>query len=162
MGIASAIAIGAVSGLRSMTGPAVVAEAASRNMMRLNRTPLKWLSSDAAARTFALLAVGELIADKLPSTPDRTAKGPLIARAISGAVCGLAMASHGTGFLRRRGKDRLIYGALAGAAGALIASYAGVQYRRATSNHPVAAAMLEDLAAVSLGAATVCTLSDCA
>ena len=71
MSYAAAAAMGALSGLRSMLGPAIVSEAANRKIVRLRRTPLAWLASNRAARTCELLAVGELIADKLPFIPNR-------------------------------------------------------------------------------------------
>ena len=43
-----------------------------------------------SAKTMALMAAGEMIADKLPFIPSRTAMFPLVARVASGALSGTA------------------------------------------------------------------------
>src|SRR5947209_19891065 len=95
MNLAYAAGIGAVSGLRSMSGPAIVAEAASRNIVRLKKTPLAWLASDRAARISAVLAVGEMVADKLPIIPDRIKPPSLAWRAAAGAFSAYAICGKG-------------------------------------------------------------------
>jgi len=60
---------GVVAGLRSLTAPAIVAWAAHRNWLNLHNTPLSFIGSIAAVVIFTLLAVVELVADQLPSTP---------------------------------------------------------------------------------------------
>jgi uncharacterized membrane protein len=151
MNYARAVAIGAVSGLRSMTGPAVVAEAASRRILRLKGTPLAWLGSGTAARTSAVLALGELVADKLPFMPNRTDPPGLAARFLSGALCGIAVAG------RRNRRERIISALVAGAA-AVGAAYVGNQYRKRVKLPPLAAALIEDAVAVGSGAAVVSRL----
>ena len=136
--------IGAVSGLRSFTGPAIVAEAAHRHILKLDKTPLSWLGSDGAAKTAMALAVGELIADKLPFMPSRTDPPGLVARFIAGAVCGAAVAS------KRTRNDRIM-SALVGGTAAVAAAYAGHQYRKHVRLPAFAAALLEDVVAVSAG-----------
>jgi uncharacterized membrane protein len=143
-------AIGAVSGLRSMTGPAVVSEAAKRDILHLKGTPLGWLSSNVTARTSALLAAGELIADKLPFMPDRTRAPGLVTRFISGALCGIAVG--------RRERKQKIIGALIGGAAAVATAYAGYQYRKHVKLPPLVAALLEDVVAIGSGAAVISSL----
>lgn len=153
MSLASAAAIGAVSGLRSMTGPAVIAEAASRNRIRLKKSPFAWLSSDGAARTSALLAVGELIADKLPFVPNRTDPPSLVIRAVSGALCGAALNSHCGSY--RDNRKQVVLGALIGGVAAVAASYIGLKYRKAVNLPKLPAALLEDAVTIGLGAAII-------
>ncbi len=98
-------AIGLTCGLRSMTGPAVV----------------RWRASDPARLALAALAVGELIADKLPATPSRTIPPALAFRALSGAFSGRTVAAAAGG-------DRSA-GTFAGAIGAVAAAYAGMALR---------------------------------
>ena len=141
-------AIGAVCGLRTFTGPAIVARAANRNGLK---TPFAWLASDRAAGTATLLAAGELIADKLPFMPNRTAVSGLAARFISGAICGMAIAG------RRKPGEKIISGIVGGAA-AVAAAYAGYGYRKHVKLPPLAAALLEDAVAVGAGAAVVASL----
>src|SRR5713226_3993606 len=79
-----AFLIGVVAGLRSLTAPAAVAWAARRNWINLHNTPLSFMGSTAAVVIFTLLAVVELVADQLPSTPSRTKPPGLIARIVLG------------------------------------------------------------------------------
>ncbi len=131
-------AIGAVCGLRTFTGPAIVSRAANR----------KGLAPDLAVGAAVLLAAGELIADKLPFMPDRTEVPGLAARFIAGASFGVVIAG------RRKRSDRIISGIVAGAA-AMAAAYAGVQYRKHVKLPPLAAALLEDAVAIGVGKAAV-------
>ena len=73
-----ALGIGIVAGLRSLTAPAVVAWGAHLGWLNLHGSPLAFMGSTTAVAVFSLLAIGELIADKLPMTPKRTAPAPLI------------------------------------------------------------------------------------
>src|SRR5947207_12879563 len=86
-----AVGIGIVAGLRSLTAPAVVAWAAHLGWLNLHSSPLAFMASTAAVAVFSLLAIGELIADKLPNTPKRTALAPLLARVLTGALCGACL-----------------------------------------------------------------------
>jgi len=132
MNYACEAAMGAVCGLRTFTGPAIVAGPAHRNVL-------------------VLLAAGELIADKLPFMPNRTDPPSLAARFISGAICGMAVAGR-----RKRG-ERILSGIVGGTA-ALAAAYAGLQYRRHVKLRPLPAALLEDAIAVGAGTAVVASL----
>jgi uncharacterized membrane protein len=140
--------MGAVSGLRSFTGPAIVSEAAHRKVLKLDKTPLAWLSSGGASKTSIALAVAELIADKLPFAGDRTSAPSLAARFLTGALCGAAVAG------KKRRNDQII-GAVIGGSAALAAAYAGYQYRKHVKLPPIVAAVLEDTLAVSAGTAIV-------
>ena len=131
------VAMGAVCGLRTFTGPAIVAEGAGRNALML-------------------LAAGELIADKLPFMPNRTDAPGLAARFISGAFCGVAIT--GRRACPRSRSERILSGIVGGTA-ALAAAYAGYQYRKHVKLPPLAAALLEDAVAVGAGSAIVAGLS---
>jgi uncharacterized membrane protein len=151
MNYACEAAIGAVSGLRSFTGPAVVAGAAHRRILKLKGTPFAWLGSEGSAHTAALLAAGELIADKLPFMPNRTDPAGLAARFISGAICAMAIAG------KRKRNKRILSGIVGGTA-AVAAAYAGNRYRKHVKLPPIAAAVLEDVVAVGAGTALVSRL----
>jgi uncharacterized membrane protein len=64
-----AFLIGVVAGLRSMTAPAAVSWAAQLGWLRLENTGLAFLGYAATPYILSVLAVGELIIDKLPKTP---------------------------------------------------------------------------------------------
>src|SRR5580692_6368350 len=63
--------IGVVTGLRSLTGPAVTSWAAHLGWLSLIGTPMRFMASIVTVAIFTVLAVVELVADKLPSTPAR-------------------------------------------------------------------------------------------
>jgi uncharacterized membrane protein len=149
MNYACAAGIGAVSGFRSMAGPAILSQAANRKLLDLRGTPLAWCSADNAATTSALLAVGELIADKLPFMPDRIKPPSLFFRAVSGAVCGYAISG------RRSSKQERWMSAVVGASAALAASWAGFEYRKRVKLPPLLAAVIEDAFTLGAGASLI-------
>src|SRR2546430_7142020 len=112
-----AVGIGIVAGLRSLAAPAVVAWAAHLGWLNLHSSPLAFMASTAAVAVFSLLAIGELIADKLPNTSKRTAPAPLLARVLTGALCGACLCVA-------TGKS-LLAGAILGATGGVIGAFAG-------------------------------------
>ena len=99
-------------------------------------------------RALPLLALGELLVDKLPKTPSRTKLPLLAARAASGAISGAVTA-------KRYGTNRWL-GTVLGSAGAVGAAYLGAAYREGAARRripPLLAALVEDVAAIALGLA---------
>jgi uncharacterized membrane protein len=88
---AFAVGIGLVAGLRSLTAPAAVSWAAHFGWLNLHGSPLAFMGSTVAVAILSLLAIGELIADKLPKTPSRTSLVPLLARILMGGLCGASL-----------------------------------------------------------------------
>jgi uncharacterized membrane protein len=142
-----AFLIGVVAGLRSLTAPAVVAWGAHLGWLRLENTPLAFMGSIAAVIIFTLLAVGELVADQLPSTPARTAPPGLIARIVLGGLSGACVAAAGS--------LPPAVGACWGAAGGVAGAFGGYQARtrlvRALAVRDLAIALLEDAVAIGAG-----------
>jgi len=133
--------VGAVAGMRSMSAPAVVSQLARLGGSGLSDSKLAWLGSPKSIYTTGAMALGEIIADKLPFIPARTKAGPLVARAVSGGFSGAAIAAS-------KKRSRWL-GALCGAAGAIGATYAFYHLRRAATENlnvpnPVAA-VVEDV-----------------
>jgi len=121
MSTTRALGLGAISGLRSLSGPVFVGRAASRGVLNLDGTFLAFLSSPRLSKALLLMELGELAADKLPITPSRTALPPLLGRAASGGVVGAAVfVSEGR---------RTTTGAALGASAALAAGFAGERLR---------------------------------
>lgn len=143
-GFLLALGIGIVAGLRSLTAPAVIAWGAHLGWLHLQGSPLAFMGSTAAVAIFSLLAVGELVADKLPMTPKRTALAPLIARILTGGLCGACLCAAA-------GKSLLI-GTLLGGIGAVIGAFVGygIRKRLAVRIKDFVIALCEDLVAVSL------------
>lgn len=144
--LAFALGIGFTAGLRALTPPAVVAWAAHFGWLNLNSTPLAFMGSIIAAVIFSLLALFELFADLQPSTGKRTAPVPLIARIITGGLCGACVCAASN--------QSLIIGALLGAVGAVIGAFTGYEIRRrlvaALNIKDIFIALLEDLITLGL------------
>ena len=142
-----AFLIGVVAGLRSLTAPAVVAWAAHRNWLNLHNPSLAFMGSTAAVVIFALLAVVELVADQLPSTPSRTRPPGLIARIVLGGLSGAGVAVSGA--------QSIALGAVLGVAGGIAGAFAGYEVRtrlvKALKVPDVVIAFLEDAAAIAGG-----------
>jgi uncharacterized membrane protein len=139
----SALLIGAVAGIRAMTAPAVVSWMARAGLLHLNQTWLAFLATSWMAWTLTVLAIGELVADQLPSTPSRTAPPGVAARLFTGAISGATIASTYS----------MAAGALAGIVGALIGTFGGHAFRLRMSKRfgrDRPAAMIEDLIAIGV------------
>ena len=130
-----------------MMAPAIVCAAAYLRWIHLEGTPLSWMDSKVTLSLFTLFAIGELIVDKLPQTPARTAPVGLAARAVTGALSGAALAlsaglSGGAG-------------ALLGAVGGIVGAFAGYYVRHGlvvqTKLPDFVVAVVEDLLAISGG-----------
>lgn len=137
-----------------MTPPAFVAWAARLGRLRLEGTLLSFLGVPVTAWVFSALALGELVADKLPSTPARTRPGPFVARMVSGAMSGGAVAAGSGGALG--------VGAVLGAVGAVVGTLAGYNARvrlvPALGVPDTVVALVEDLVAVGGALAIVAGL----
>ncbi len=117
-----AAVLGAVSGMRSMAAPAIVSRLAHTGLLPLEDSQIKFLGHKNSAKTMALMAVGEMVADKLPFIPNRTSLFPLVTRAASGAL-------SATAFVKAR-KGSVALGALIGSLAAVGASYGAYKLRK--------------------------------
>jgi uncharacterized membrane protein len=143
---AFAVGIGIVAGLRSLLAPAIVAWAAHFDLLNLNASPLSFMGSRTAVVIFSIFAICELIADKLPKTPKRTAFAPLLARILLGGLSGACL------FAAARRSS--LAGALLGGIGGVIGAFAGYEIRRRIVNNlhirDLFVAICEDLVAIAL------------
>jgi len=142
-----AFAIGLVAGLRSMTAPAIVSWAAHWKWLDLQNSDLAFLGSTAAVYILAACAIGELVVDKLPNAPSRTAPLGLLARAVTGGLSGAALCATAN--------KSVAIGAVLGAVGGVIGGFAGYELRtrlvRALSLPAFVVALLEDAVAIGGG-----------
>ena len=131
---------GAATGLRSTVGMAALINAGVPGLPRQ-------LTGRVAKVAASLGAAGELVADKLPSAPDRLAAG-LGGRTVLAAAAGAVLA--------RGAKDPLLPAVVVAAAVALLSARIGHDARAAASKRmpPTAAAMAEDMVALGLAAAS--------
>ena len=140
-----ALGIGVVAGLRSFTAPAVVAWAAYLRWINLTGHWDEWVGVLITVIVFTLLAAGELVLDKLPKTPSRTAPPSFVARLVSGGFAGAVIGSA-WGFT---------WSALgAGVVGAVLGTLGGYQARARLAGsvgRDLPVALFEDAVAVGGG-----------
>jgi uncharacterized membrane protein len=145
--LALAFGIGVIAGLRALTAPAVVAWAGHLHWINLQGTHLAFMGSIVAVAIFTLAAIGEIVNDKLPKTPPRTALPSLIIRCVMGAFAAATL-SAGIG-------GSLAIGALLGVVGALVGTFGGYYLRtgivKALHSPDFVIALLEDAVAVCGG-----------
>ena len=143
MALLLAFLIGLFGGLRSLTAPAVTAWAVHLGWLKPER-PLSLIGSLPAVLIFTLAAAVELVIDKLPATPSRTAPPGLIARIVMGALTGACVATAGG--------QQALAGALLGAGGGLVGCFGGYQARtrlvRALGKPDIYVALVEDIVAI--------------
>jgi uncharacterized membrane protein len=149
---ARALLLGFVAGLRSQVPIALLAVEAEQG--RFDPGPGRMARRFASSQGVlgALVAAGgELVADKLPRTPDRLTTGPFLQRLATGGAVGAAVHYDA-------GHPRAL-GALLGAAGAGAGAWAGTRARTAlaerTAMPGALLGALEDLVAVGLAVAVV-------
>src|ERR1700723_3858071 len=120
MFIVVALVLGIVSGLRAMTSPAVTSWAARMGLFAVFGTPMAFMGFKYMPIIFTLLAIGELINDKLPNTPSRKVPPQFIGRVLSGCVVGATVGAAA---------GSLIVGLLSGALGAVAGTLGGAATR---------------------------------
>ena len=112
--------------------------------LKLDR-PLSMIGSTASVVIFTVLAASELIADKLPWRPNRTAPHGLIARMVLGGLTGACLASGG--------RQSIFVGGGLAAIGGVVGCFLGYQARtrlvKALGTADWYAALLEDLLAIA-------------
>src|SRR5579862_5000329 len=114
-------AIGMIAGLRALTAPAVVCWAAHLGWINLQNSHLAWMGSTVAVAIFSILALAEIVNDKLPATGSRLAPPSLVIRSITGALAGTALAMAAG--------QSVLLGIVLGALGALAGSFLGYYIR---------------------------------
>jgi uncharacterized membrane protein len=138
-----AFLIGIIAGLRSLTAPAAVSWAARLGGVDLHGTWLAFFGFAVTPYILTVLAIGELIADKLPKTPSRKSPMPFSFRIVSGGLCGAALGA---------GRQALIGGLVAGAFGAVAGTLGGYEFRarlvNAIGGNDLPIALLEDAIAI--------------
>jgi uncharacterized membrane protein len=138
-----AFLIGVFAGLRSLTPPAAVAWAVYLGWLRLARS-LALIGSLPVVIILSVLALGEIVFDKLPNTPSRTAPPGLIARIVTGNLAGACVAIGG-------GRSAIV-GAALGLVGGIAGCFAGYHARawlvRSRRLPDFYVALVEDLIAI--------------
>ena len=136
--------LGFLNGLRTLTPVAVLCWGAHWHWFGFDHSLFAFLGNPISLWVFTLLAVGELIADKLPKTPARTEPVGIIGRCIFGAGSAAALTTLAGA--------PLALGIIVGALGALGGTYIGYLARRGLTvqagipDLPIA--LLEDVVAI--------------
>jgi uncharacterized membrane protein len=114
--IIQALTIGTLAGMRSASAPAIACYILSRNRPEeLTHSSLRFMESDSLATVLKVLAIGELIVDKLPFTPPRIKSFSVSARVFSGGLSAAAIS-------KAKGNS-VIAGAILGSAAAFVATF---------------------------------------
>ena len=80
-----------LAGMRSMSAPAFLSHYLSRQPHAgLAGSSLRFMQKPFTASVLKLMAAGEMVADKLPTMPDRVAPPVLLGRLLSGSLVGAA------------------------------------------------------------------------
>ena len=121
--ILKAFEIGMIAGMRTMTAPALVSyKLAQMRPVPLTNSKLSFLTSSTTTNVLTVLAVGELIADKMPGTPDRIGQPQVWGRIGSGALSAAA--------LTEADGESAPIGAVIGALGAVAGAFAFFHLRK--------------------------------
>jgi uncharacterized membrane protein len=135
---------GTASGLRALIGVAAVRWAAHLGYLHLDHTRLAFLGYAFTPYIVTLMAIGELINDKLPKTPSRLIPPQFITRIVTGALCGIAIGTSGS---------EPVFGLIAGLIGSVAGTFGGAKVRgflAKLSGRDLPAALLEDLIAIGI------------
>jgi uncharacterized membrane protein len=150
--LVSAFLAGTASGLRALAGLAVVSWAAHLSYLHLAHTWLGFLGYTFTPYILSVLAIGEMINDKLPKTPSRLIPPQFITRIVTGTLCGVAVGLS-TG--------HMLFGLIAGAVGSVAGTLGGAKARGFGAKllgRDLPAALIEDVVAVGLAVSAVSLL----
>ena len=150
--VISAFVLGVVCGLRSMVGLAAASWAANLQQIPLEGTWLSFLGFRFTPYITSLMAIGEVINDKLPKTPSRLVPSQFGGRVAMGALSGSAIGLS---------QGHLIFGALSGIIGSVVGTLAGAKARAFAAKlfgRDLPAALLEDFLAVALAVVAIVIL----
>lgn len=137
-----AFLVGLTTGLRALAPLAIVSWAAHLGWLHLENTSLAFLGATVTSWILTLLALGELVTDKLPTTPSRKIPMQFGARIVTGALSGAALAAPAGAW---------ITGMVAGIIGAIVGTLAGAELRGRLSRlvgNDLPIALLEDVIAI--------------
>ena len=122
------IVLGAITGMRSMAGPAALAFPQGGFLRAIT----------------GVLSAGELAADKTAMIGDRIDAVPLMGRAMMGALVGGVIASESD--------SDILVGGLVGATAAVAAAHLAYRLRKSLPLSPVMGGLLEDAVVLGIGA----------
>jgi uncharacterized membrane protein len=118
-----AIGLGIMAGMRSNAGPAAASHILSQQYSaELDKSPLKFMQSPQVSNVLKVLALAELVGDKLPNAGNRIVPVSVIFRCSAGALAGASM--------YKASGNNAFKGALLGAAAAFGSTFASFYFRK--------------------------------
>jgi uncharacterized membrane protein len=142
-----ALSVGALAGMRTAAAPVIVSHILSQSPShQLEDSSLAFMQSKTTATILKVVALGELIIDKMPFTPDRINNNGVGGRMMSGALAGATLykAKGGT----------MAAGALVGAVSACAATFISFFLRKslvkATNIYDPIVGAIEDALVIAL------------
>lgn len=142
-----ALIIGIIAGLRALTPLAAVSWAARLGILHLDGTWMAFLGYRWSPWMFSLLALAELVNDKLPQTLSRKVPAQFATRIVTGAFAGLAI-----GMPNGLGIAFATLGAVGAVVGTLAGAWARASLVKAIGGRDLPIALLEDCIAVGSAA----------
>lgn len=144
-----AFLIGVATGMRALTGITAVSWAAHVHWIHLDNTWMAFLSNPSTTYALTFMAAGELVTDKLPTTPSRKIPIAFGGRIANGAVAGIALGTA-AGFA--------CTGLVMGILGAVAGTLGGAKMRSRLAKvmgKDFPAAVIEDMVAIRIAIAVV-------
>jgi uncharacterized membrane protein len=135
-----AILIGIIAGLRAVMPLAAISWGAWLGWIDLSATPFAFMGHIIAVIILTLLAIAELVSDQLPNTPSRKVPMQFGTRIVLGAAAGALLMP-----------TSWLIGALLGAIGAVVGTFAGAEIRGLLARafgRDLPAALIEDVVAI--------------
>jgi uncharacterized membrane protein len=143
--------LGGMTGLRSMTPMAVLCWFAYHGYLDVGDTWAMWTTRGISVIVFSVLAIGELIGDKLPKCPNRTDPFALIARLAFGGLAG----AIGATALQGSAMEGVVLGSISALAATFVSFHIRQHVVRISGLPDFAAAIVEDASAVGLSVIAV-------
>jgi len=140
----TALLLGITSGFRALTGLAILSWAAHLGYVPLEHTWLAFLGFAFTPYILSVMALGELVSDKLPKTPSRLVPPQFIIRVVMGTFCGVALGLS---------SGHLLAGLLAGALGSVAGTLGGAKARGFGAKlfgRDLPAALIEDIVTIGV------------
>src|SRR3984957_1178075 len=147
-----ALLAGIVAGSRVFTSIAAVSWAARLGALNLGDSWLAFMGYAWTPWIFTLLAIVELVTDRLPSTPSRKVPMQFGARVVGGALSGATIGAAGGSW---------VIGLIAGGTRAASGTFGGAEIRSYLAKafgRDTPAAFIEDAGAIILGLIIICAL----
>ena len=117
--------MGTLAGMRSTSAPVITSHILSHHQSKnLGHSPLRFMQSKNVAVALKVLALGEIVGDKLPSAPNRIKPAVIGFRILSGALAGAS--------IYKASGNNAVIGALLGGTVAFASTYGSFFLRKST------------------------------